>query len=113
MKYELISKGTSLIFRIEERRLILDILDPVYKNILKEIKNYKKDVLVDMTKVEYVDSFAVGFLMDIFRMLLESDHKLNIAGVNEKIGTLLKITRVNNVVKVFPTFEDALKELKI
>jgi len=113
MKYELISKATHLILRIEERRLILDILDPVYKAILKEIRTYKKDVLVDMTKVEYVDSFAVGFLMDIFRMLLESDHKLNIAGVNEKIGTLLKITRVNNVVKVFPTFEDAQEELKI
>ena len=66
-----------------------------------------------MTKVEYVDSFAVGFLMDIFRMLLDSNHKLNIAGVNEKISTLLKITRVNNVVKVFPTIEEAKKELKI
>ena len=113
MKYELISKGNYLVFRIDERRLILDLLDPVYKNIIKEIKAYKKNVLVDMTKVEYVDSFAVGFLMDIFRMLLESEHKLNIAGVNDKIGTLLKITRVNNVVKVFPTFEDAQKELKI
>lgn len=113
MKYEFLDKGNTVIFMIKERRLILDILDPVYKNILKEIKAYNKNVLVDMTKVEYVDSFAVGFLMDIFRMLLESDKKLNIAGVNDKIGTLLKITRVNNVVKVFPSVEEALKELVV
>jgi anti-anti-sigma factor len=113
MKYELVNKKTITIFKIDERRMILDILDPVYKDILKQIKTLDKDVLVDMTKVEYLDSFAVGFLMDIFRMLLDSNHKLNIAGVNEKIGTLLKITRVNNVVKIFPTIEEAQKELKI
>jgi len=113
MKYDLVSKKAITIFKIDERRMILDILDPVYKDILKQIKSLDKDVLVDMTKVEYVDSFAVGFLMDIFRMLLDSNHKLNIAGVNEKINTLLKITRVNNVVKVFPTIEEANKELKI
>jgi len=113
MKYELVNKKTITIFKIDERRMILDILDPVYKDILKQIKAPDKDVLVDMTKVEYLDSFAVGFLMDIFRILLDSNHKLNIAGVNEKIGTLLKITRVNNVVKIFPTIEEAQKELKI
>jgi anti-anti-sigma factor len=113
MKYNLVNKKTIAIFIIDERRMILDILDPVYKDILKQIKSLDKDVLVDMRKVEYVDSFAVGFLMDIFRMLLDSNHKLNIAGVNEKISTLLKITRVNNVVKVFPTIEEANKELKI
>jgi anti-anti-sigma factor len=113
MKYDLVSIKAVTIFKIDERRMILDILDPVYKDILKQIKSLDKDVLVDMTKVEYVDSFAVGFLMDIFRMLLDSNHKLNIAGVNEKISTLLKITRVNNVVKVFPTIEEANKELKI
>jgi anti-anti-sigma factor len=113
MKYDLISKKTITIFKIDERRMILDILDSVYKDILKQIKSLDKDVLVDMTKVEYVDSFAVGFLMDIFRMLLDSNHTMNIAGVNEKISTLLKITRVNNVVKVYPTIEEANKELKI
>jgi anti-anti-sigma factor len=113
MKYNLVNKKTITIFIIDERRMILDILDPVYKDILKQIKSLDKDVLVDMRKVEYVDSFAVGFLMDIFRMLLDSNHKLTIGGVNEKISTLLKITRVNNVVKVFPTIEEASKELKI
>lgn len=109
----MLERKTIIIFKIDERRMILDILDPVYKDILKQIKAFDKDVLVDITKVEYLDSFAVGFLMDIFRMLLDAKHKLTIAGVNEKINTLLKITRVNNVVKIFPTIEEAQKELKI
>lgn len=109
----MLERKTIIIFKIDERRMILDILDPVYKDILKQIKAFDKDVLVDITKVEYLDSFAVGFLMDIFRMLLDVKHKLAIAGVNEKINTLLKITRVNNVVKIFPTIEEAQKELKI
>ena len=35
MKYDLVSKNAITIFKIDERRMILDILDPVYKDILK------------------------------------------------------------------------------
>jgi len=101
MKYELDSINNTTVMTIHEKRLVLDILDPIYKQVVEEV-NKKK---------EYLDSFAVGFLMDIFRAQLDNKHKFVISGVNEKISTLLKITRVNNVVNIYDSRNDALSEL--
>ncbi len=113
MRYEIKeTKSNHVILKIAEKRLIIDILDPVYKDIISNIQSYDTNVIVDMKEVEYIDSFAVGFLMDIFRKLLDAEHKLVLTGVNEKIETLLKITRVNNVVSVVKTNEEAAAELE-
>jgi len=111
MKYSIEDKGKFAILKLSEKRLIIDLLDPVYKNIITESESLDKNVLINMEEVEYIDSFAVGFIMEIFRKLLDAGNNLSLSGVNDKIDTLLRITRVNNVVKVYNTKEEALKEL--
>jgi len=107
MRYDTEEKNGLIVVNISEKRLSLDVLNTVYKDAIEEIVSKGKDTLINMSNVEYIDSFAIGFLMDIFRKLLDKNLKLIIAGANEKISTLLKITRVNNVVKVYSTIQEA------
>lgn len=111
MKFEFERKNSVLILSIYEKKLMLDTLDHVYKDIVSEVHEKKMNLIIDMSNVEYIDSFAVGFLMEIFRTQHDSGLKLIICSVNEKIDTLLRMTRVSNVVKVLPDRKTALSEL--
>lgn len=68
-------------------------------------------VIFDLSEVLYMDSSALGSLVNAHVCLSQQQRRIALAGVSGRILQLLKMTRVETLFPVFPdvkTAEDAL-----
>jgi anti-sigma B factor antagonist len=63
--------------------------------------------LLDLTAVPYMDSAGMGLIMNHYVHCQTSGAKLIIVGANQRLLDLFKITRVDTVLTVAATIEEA------
>ena len=66
-----------------------------------------KRLIVDLSETPYMDSAGLGLLMNYYVSAGSHDRSMALVGVNERIGALLEMTRLDKVLEVFPTVEAA------
>ena len=72
------------------------------------LREMKPPVLIlDLTESPYMDSAGLGLIMNQHVSAEQGKRKLLVAGVNGRIGSLLETTRVDQVLRIFPTVADA------
>lgn len=67
-----------------------------------------RQVILDFTPVKYLSSQAIGVILALNKKLGQHDGKLVLCGVGPNLLQLLKITRLNLVLKVVPSQKEAL-----
>ena len=70
----------------------------------------KHDLVVDLTKLEFLDSTGLGALIGAHRRALENGGKIRLAVGEGPIARLLNITGLIRVFPVYATLEDALHD---
>ena len=74
----------------------------------RQLAEHKPAVLIlDLTDSPYMDSAGLGLLMNTYVSAQGHGRKLVLAGANERILSLLEMTKVHAVLKNFPTVEAA------
>lgn len=66
-------------------------------------------IILDFSQVDFIDSTALGVIIKSFKWLRQADAgngELVLCSVNNKIMSLLQLTRMD---RVFPIFPDSLK----
>ncbi len=63
--------------------------------------------ILDLTDVPYVDSAGLGVLTNSYVSHQKQGRKLLLVGVNERVQTLFKITKLDQLFEVFPTVDSA------
>jgi len=79
-------------------------------NILGKIENGYKRIVLDLTKVDFIDSSGLGAIISALKRLGE-DGDLAICGVNEPVMSLFRLTRMNRIFNIFDTQEEAVAAL--
>ena len=67
-----------------------------------------KRVIVDLTKVTYLDSSGLAVLIESMRKVQEYGGKFALAGVQETVQHILEIARLDQVFQIFPDVDSAL-----
>lgn len=67
----------------------------------------QKRVIFDLSKVTKVDSAGLGKIVNCLSRLKLAGGALYLAGVSEMVAGLLKLTKVDRLVKVYPTAQEA------
>jgi anti-anti-sigma factor len=65
------------------------------------------DTVIDVTEVPYIDSAGLGTILSHWAHTQRSGHKFALTGVSPRIEVLLEITKVNTVLPMFRTAEEA------
>jgi len=65
-------------------------------------------VVLDLTEVPFMDSAALGSVVNAHVSLVNHQRRLRLAGVSERVATLLKVTNVDRVFAIYPTVSEAL-----
>ena len=66
-----------------------------------------KSTIIDFSGVPYIDSAGLGIVLSHWAHTQRSGHKFALTGVSPRIDTLLEITKVNTVLPMFKTAEEA------
>jgi anti-anti-sigma factor len=64
-------------------------------------------MILDFSETPYMDSAGLGLVMNYYVSAQDHGRKLLLAGVNERVVELFKMTRVQGVLTSFPTVEAA------
>jgi anti-sigma B factor antagonist len=73
------------------------------------IKQNKKKVVIDLSKVEWMNSTGLGILISGLTTLRNNGGELKLARVTEKIQSLLTITKLITVFENYDSVEEAVK----
>ena len=80
--------------------------------IQTELRGLKPPCLVvDLAQVPYMDSAGLGVIMNAFVSAQSGGRKVAIANVNERVRSLLEITRVDSILPVFDSVNAAESQL--
>ncbi|HXP34397.1 MAG TPA: STAS domain-containing protein [Chthoniobacterales bacterium] len=67
-----------------------------------------KLLVVDLTKVTYLDSSGLAVLIESMQKVQEYGGKFALAGVQETVQHILEIARLDQVFQIFPDVDSAL-----
>jgi anti-sigma B factor antagonist len=71
----------------------------------------KRSLLLDFTPVKYLSSQAIGIILTLNKKLSQFENSaVVLCGVGPQLMQLLKITRLDQLLKIAPTQAEALKK---
>jgi len=81
-----------------------------FVQIIEEtIRDEHPNIVVDMSRVTWMNSSGLGLLISALTSLRSSGGDLRLAGLSERLQRPLKITKLDTVFKRFDSLEDAVK----
>ena len=97
------------IVRIGETRIMYPLLQEFSAAVTGLLAGGDRKVLIDLSKVTYVDSATIGCLMDLYRQTTAAGGQLRLAGVQKRVETMLTMTGAHNFLKMFPDETSAVQ----
>jgi anti-anti-sigma factor len=76
-----------------------------FQNAFRSMK--PKVLILDLSDSPYMDSAGLGLIINYHVSAQDESRKLLLAGVNDRIKALFEMTKVQGVLKCFPTVEGA------
>lgn len=78
----------------------------------KLIDEGKKNVVVDLSNVKFINSSGLGILISALTTMRNGGGELKLANVTEKIESLLMITKLITIFEHYESVEDAVKSFQ-
>jgi anti-sigma B factor antagonist len=73
----------------------------------------EKKFIFDITHVDHLDSTGIGIIAFCFGTLARSGGALRIAGAQGKVLQLFQVTRLDTILSLYPTVEDAARDFVV
>jgi len=93
-------------------RITYDFIDG-YKIELKGIIEDAGGYIIDLTKVEQIDSTGLGLLVNVAKNFIFNKNKMVILNKDDWINELFNVSKLNQVFNVCSTMEEALKTVTL
>jgi anti-anti-sigma factor len=92
--------------------IVLRLVGPITLSSLFPLKDAlgtvtQNLVVLDMSQVPYVDSAGLGTVLMYYVSAQKNGRKLALAGVTDRVLSLIRMTRVDSVLSMFPSVEAA------
>ena len=100
--------GGVAIVRVGDARLMYPMLADFAAAVNGLVAAGKRDILIDLTPVTYVDSATIGCLMDCYRQVRGAGGQLKLSGVQKRVETMLTMTGAQNFIQIYADEPTAL-----
>ena len=101
--------GDVVIVHAGPARLMHPSLSGFSTMVTGEIARGARKIVLDFGNVDYMDSAAIGCLMDLYRQATAAGTTLKLAGLRSRVETMLTLTGTNQFMEVHPDAASAVK----
>lgn len=103
--------GDVTIIRHLDARMDAASVPEFTKQVKQQVDAGNKQLVLDMNKVNFVDSTSLGAIVSIFKAVAP-EGKLILASVTGMVKDLFEITRIDQVIKIVGTEQEAIELAK-
>lgn len=89
----------------------MDTCTQVQNHLMNLYKNNPKVIVVDLSKVSYIDSFGIATLVEGLQWSHNNEAKFRLTSLTPAVKDVFKIANLLTVFEIFDSREDALKGL--
>ena len=111
MNYENRDVSDITVVRVMEEQLTSREAPEMKTTFLKLIAESKKIVLLNLEEVSYMDSTGLGSFLFGIRQAEANDKEVAFCGLTPRIQSLIRIAHLDDVLEIYNTEEEALKEI--
>ena len=105
--------GAVSIVRVAETRLMYPILSDFSAAVTNLLSAGRREIMIDLTPVTYVDSATIGCLMDLYRQVNGNGGHLKLSGVQKRVETMLTMTGAQNFIEIHADEPTAVRSFGI
>ncbi len=80
-----------------------------FKKCFASIAEKNKNILLELSRVNFVDSSGCGSLLSCLRKVKSSGGELKVCGVQEAVRTLFELVRMDRIIDIFDSKQEAVK----
>src|SRR2546425_11223169 len=96
------------VVRVQEAKLTYPVLSSFFVEVRQIVEDGARKLVIDLEAVTYIDSAAIGCLMDIHRLLTDRNGAVKLSGLQPRVETMLSMTGVHKIVDVHGKESEAL-----
>jgi anti-sigma B factor antagonist len=112
MNYTVENKNNIVIFRLENQTVESSISTEFKAKMLILAQPDIEALIIDLSKVDAIDSSGLGALLLANRQLKEHEIPVILVGVREFVRSLMSMTKIDEVFEFFPTVEETIEALE-
>ena len=106
MKHEVTTKGDTAIIALKGE---VDLeSSPVARELLLSNVAGKKNILVDLSAVSYIDSSGVASLVEALQAAKKNGSRFSLAAASEPTRRVLELARLDKVFTMYDTVDEGL-----
>ena len=80
-----------------------------FKKGFASIAEKNQNILLELSRVNFVDSSGCGSLLSCLRKVKSSGGELKVCGVQEAVRTLFELVRMDRIIDIFDSKQEAVK----
>ncbi|MFP4528307.1 MAG: STAS domain-containing protein [Candidatus Kapaibacterium sp.] len=111
MNYSIEHKDDIVIFTVKQSSIDSEDAADMKAEMLILCQPNINALIIDMTRVERIDSSGLGALLLAHRQLKDNDIPVILVGVGGIVLTLMQISRIHSLFGYFDTVDEALSEI--
>jgi anti-sigma B factor antagonist len=112
MNYEKTVKNDIVVVRVQEERLTSHEAPEMKTKLLELLMGEGNVILVNLKDVKYMDSTGIGAFLFGVRQAEQHNKEMCFCEMQEKVQFLIRIAQLEQVMDIYKTEEEALKELQ-
>jgi anti-sigma B factor antagonist len=105
--------GAISIVRVGEARLMYPMLGDFSSAVTGLVAAGRREILVDLSPVTYVDSATIGCLMDLYRQVNTAGGHLKLSGVQKRVETMLTMTGAQHFIEIHADETGAIRSFGV
>jgi anti-sigma B factor antagonist len=83
--------------------------EELHEEVKSLLENQTKQIVVNMQDVDWIGSLCIGALMREIITARQKEGDVYLAAPSQKVQRLFKITKLEGVVHIYPTVEEAVE----
>lgn len=112
MKVSTQTDGSAVVARVEVGRLVYATLDSFVEQVGALVETDQSRVVFDLAPVNYLDSAAIGCLMDLYRRAAAKRGRIALANVMERVERMLRMTGAHEFIPIYGSAREAVRALE-
>lgn len=101
-------KNEVVIIYVKEERLDAHNSGELKVEMQRQYENGKKNILVDLKDVRFIDSSGLGALVSGFKNAISHQGNLKLSTLQPQVKSMFELTRLHRVFEIFSSTAEAL-----